>query len=62
MLALIQVYVPPLHYIMAVNDLGNNSRGVIPNISVIKNIRDVISKRDVTMEKVLEIIQNETSE
>lgn len=53
------VYIPPIHYIMAVKDLGNYSRGVIPDIQVIENINDVILNQDLIIETALDLIQSE---
>lgn len=51
------VYVPPIHYNMSVNDLGNYSRGVLPDILVTNKIADVISNRDLIKETALNLIR-----
>ena len=53
------VYVPPIHYIMAVKDSGNYSRGVIPDITVTENINDLILNQDLIKETALNLIQTE---
>ena len=53
------VYVPPIHYIMAVTDLGDYSRGVIPDIEVTENINDYILNHDLIKETALNLIQTE---
>ncbi len=53
------VYVPPIHYIMAVNDLGNYSRGVIPDILVNNKINTFIWNQDLIKETALNLIKTE---
>jgi len=53
------VYIPPIHYIMAVKDLGNYSRGVIPDITVPENINNIILKQDLIKDTALNLIQTE---
>ncbi len=53
------VYVPPIHYVMAVGDLGNYSGGVIPDILVTQNINSLLLNKDLIKETALNIIQDE---
>lgn len=53
------VYIPPIHYMMAVKDMGNYSKGVIPDITVTENINDFILNRDLIKETALNLIQTE---
>lgn len=52
----LKVVVPPIKYIMAVKDLGNYSRGVIPDVPVQININEVISGKDQTLNTALNLI------
>ena len=51
------VYIPPINYNLAVNDLGNYSKGVIPDISVHEKVDDFLLKKDLIKETVLKLIQ-----
>ena len=51
------VYVPPIHYILAVKDLGNYSRGVIPDFIVTENSNDFILYQDLIKETTINLIQ-----
>ncbi len=53
------VYIPPIHYILAVKDSGNYPRGVIPDITVTENSNDFILNRDLIKETTLNLIQAE---
>lgn len=52
----IKVVVPPIKYIMAVKDLGNYSRGVIPDVPVQINIHEVILGKDQTLNTAINLI------
>jgi len=52
----LKVVVPPMKYIMAVRDLGNYSRGVIPDIPVHININEVISGKDQILNTAINLI------
>lgn len=51
------VYVPPIHYILDVNDLGNYSRGVIPDILVNEKVNNLILNHDLIKQAALNSIQ-----
>lgn len=55
----IKIYIPPIKYQMAVKDLGNYSRGVIPDTLVTENIHDVVLENDVILKAALEIISTD---
>ncbi|MEE4260642.1 MAG: S41 family peptidase [Bacteroidales bacterium] len=52
----IKIYIPPIKYHMAVKDLGNYTRGVIPDTLVTENIHDIVLQNDVVLKAALEII------
>lgn len=52
----IKIYIPPIKYHMAVKDLGNYSRGVIPDAPVSENINNIVLKNDVILNAAMEII------
>lgn len=51
------VYVPPIHYILDVNDLGNYSRGVIPDIIVKEKFNNLILNHDLLKQAALNVIK-----
>lgn len=51
----IKVVIPPMKYIMAVEDLRNYDRGVLPDVPVEENINDIISGRDCILITALEL-------
>ncbi len=53
------VYIPPIHYILAVKDVGNYSRGVIPDILVTEKVHNIILNRDLIKLTALNLIQAE---
>lgn len=53
------VYVPPIHYTMSVQDLGNYERGVLPDIHVASTISAIMLNQDLIKKTALDAIQAE---
>ncbi|MFT6850982.1 MAG: hypothetical protein ACJATA_001800 [Sphingobacteriales bacterium] len=53
----IVVSIPPIHYILDVIDLGNLSKGVLPDIPVIETQENIILKRDLIKMAAIETVQ-----
>lgn len=53
----LKVIIPPMKYYLAVEDVGNYSRGVIPDIQVKKNMDHIGSNDDITLKLALKTIR-----
>ena len=56
----IKVYIPPMHYYMAVEDFGFYSSGVIPDVHVSPNAQDISLNTDIILHSTLNLIWKES--
>jgi hypothetical protein len=51
------VFVPPIHYFLDVNDIGDYSRGIIPDIIVNEKVNNLILNHDLIEQAAINLIQ-----